>query len=234
MSRDEDQIALYNRWREGDEGAYEPLVESFDPLIQSYANRFKTYPVPMADIRGRAYILTRKALEKYDPSKAKLSTHIMANLAPLQRYVTSRQNPTYLPEQVSGLYGQVSKAKEDFYTQTGRYPNVTELSKATKIDPDTVERVEMGIQPMTLVSSIIDEAENESNVHDAIRTRNMDNLRYLRAELEGKELKAYDAFVLAMNKGNTIKPSEVAAKLGVPVEDIYAWRKKWTLRLKNA
>ena len=233
MSRDDEQLELYNRWIGGDESAYEPLVESFDPLIQNYANRFKTYPVPMADIRGRAYLLARKALEKYDPSKAKLSTHIMANLAPLQRYVTSRQNPTYLPEQVSSLYGQVSKAKEDFYAQQGRYPNVTELAKVTKIDPDTVERVEMGIQPMTLVSSIIDEAENEANVHDAIRTRNMDNIRYLRAELEGKELKAYDAFLAAMNKGQALKPSEVAAKLNVPVEEIYRWRKKWSLRLKN-
>ncbi|MFA5376001.1 MAG: hypothetical protein WC455_09680 [Dehalococcoidia bacterium] len=233
MARDEDQLALWQQWQGGDETAYESLAESLDPLIRSYISRFKGYPVPMSDIRGRAYILARSAMEKYDPEKAKISTHVMSNLAPLQRYVTSRQNPTYLPEGVSSLFGQVSKANEDFFTAKGRYPNITELSKATGIDEDTVERVNMGIQPTTLISSIADEAETEANVHEAIRSRNMDNLRYYRAELSGKELKAYDLFVLAMNRGEEMKPAEVAAKLNVSIEDVYKWRKNWSARLRS-
>lgn len=229
----EKQLALWQRWRGGDAGALGELMKSLEPLLVSYINRYSRTPIPQIDIKARAYLLARKALESYDPSKAAIGTHVQNNLAPLHRYVAARQNPTYLPEHVSKLFGQVSRAKDDFYTQYGRNPSISELAKMTDIDEDTIERVEMGLQPATLVSSIADEAETEGDIYRALRTREMDSLRFLRAELEGMERKAFDRFLNAANKGVTLRPAEVAGDMDIDIDQIYNWRKGWNERLRN-
>jgi DNA-directed RNA polymerase specialized sigma subunit len=229
----EQQLALWQKWRGGDEAARTELMKSLEPLIVSYINRYTRTPIPQIDIKARAYLLAQKALETYDPSKAAIGTHVQNNLAPLQRYVAARQNPTYLPEHVSKLFGQVSRAKDDFYTQHGRNPSVSELAKTTGIDEDTVERIEMGLQPATLVSSIADEAETEGDVYRALRAREMDSIRFLRAELEGMERKAFDRFFRAAKKGVSLKPAEVAGDMDLDIDQIYNWRKGWNERLRN-
>lgn len=228
------QLALWERWRGGDDQALGELMKSLEPLLISYTNRYSRTPVPQVDIKARAYLLARKALESYDPSKAAIGTHVQHNLAPLQRYVATRQNPTYLPEHVSKLFGQVSRAKDDFYAETGRNPSISELAKRTNIDEDTVERIQMGLKPATLVSSIADEAESEGNIYRSLRTRDMDTLRLYRHKLEGMERNAFDSFLDAMNKGVSLKPSDVADKMELDIGQVYNWRKKWNEALRNA
>jgi DNA-directed RNA polymerase specialized sigma subunit len=224
---------MWNRLQAGDEAARSELLNSLSPLIKNYLRRFKGWPINEAVLQARAQTLANNALAKYDPEKAQLSTYIQHQLQPLIRYAKAHQIPSYLPENLSSLLGQVDKASHNFYTKHGREPTIVELADITDIDADIVERVQMGLKPVSLISTIADEANTEANIHESLRRRQMDNVRYLRAELEGTERKAFDRFVKAMDTGEQIKPQEVADQLKIDINDIYGWRRNWNTRLKD-
>lgn len=234
MSLAQDQLAMWERLQAGDETARPELLDSLNPLIKNYLRRFKGWPINETVLHARARTLVNNALAKYDPGRnVQISTFAQHQLQPLMRYAKAHQIPSYLPENLSSLLGQVDKASHNFYTKHGREPTIAELADITDIDSDIVERVQMGLKPVSLISTIADEANTEADIHERLRRRQMDNVRYLRAELEGVERKAFDRFVKAMDTGEQIKPQEVADHLKIDVNDIYSWRRNWNTRLKD-
>ena len=233
MSLAEEQLGMWNRLQAGEENARGELLNSLDPLVKNYLRRFRGWPINEVVLRTRARTLINNALSKYDPSKAQISTYAQHQLQPLIRYAKAHQIPSYLPENLSSLLGTVDKASHDFYTRHGKEPTIAELADITELDPDIVERVQMGLKPVSLISTIADEARGEADIHERLRRRQMDSIRYLRAELAGKERKAFDHFVKAMDTGEKLKPQDVAKQIGVDVSDIYNWRRNWNTRLTS-
>lgn len=228
------QLGLWQEWRDtGDEAKLTELMTSLDPLITHYISRYQTHPIPMNTLRGRAYIMTRDALEKYDPSRAALGTYVMNSLAPMQRYVKAYQNPVYISEALSSQFGELDKARRELEL-SGKAPTSEALAEQMGTSTKAVERMMAAMTPPALISALADEAETESGAYASASREMADNLIYLRTELKGKELKAYDKIMKASQEGQRIPMNQLASELDVPLDMLYGWRKKWNRRLRDA
>lgn len=230
-----DQVALWHRWRdEQDDSAYDELISSFDPLIRSRLSQWSTNPVNQTALRGHAYSLVRDALPNWDPEKGSLSTHVVNSLMPISRFVSTYQNPTYVPERLANDFGKIQKIKQDLRDELDRRPTINEIAARAKMKPDKVERIMGGLATSVPISAVLDEADRSRETLDAMRALDDRNMYLLRAELEGQEREVFD-FILneARRRNATVPPRDIAEAFGIPVEDVYKYKNRWTRRLQG-
>jgi DNA-directed RNA polymerase specialized sigma subunit len=229
----ESQTAMFNEWKAtGDPNIQEYLLSSFDPLITSYIKKYSQSPIEYDVLKAKAFSLARNALPNYDPNAgARLGTYLYSQLAPLHRFVMSHQNPTYLPEHLSQRFGVVEKAVSDLREQLGRDPTSQEVSDQTGDKLTDIERIRFAMRPISLITALADESEVSGSMHRSINRMRDRRLAFLRAELKGKERRAFDYYMNMTIKRKKVSATDVATKIGVSVEDIYAWRRNWNKRL---
>jgi len=233
---DIDQDALWRRWKDDkDDQAFDELLTSLDPLIQYNLNKWATNPVNKTALRAKAYSLVRDSLGNYDSSKGGMSTHVTNSLLPLNRYVTTYQNPILIPERLSQQIGDVQRSTTDLQETLGRKPTVDEIAHHSKIDADKVERIQGGMATSVPISQILDEADESAQTWHAMNRVADRNIHFLRAELTGVERKVFDYIQREAEKrhGAKVPVSEIAAKFKIPEKDVYGYRSNWTRRLKD-
>jgi len=99
-----------------------------DTAVRTYAGE-KAGPTAMS----KAKQLALDAATKYDPSQAKLRTHLMIRLQPLRRAGLTASQPIVLPERVALDMGRLRTAESEFTERYGRDPSTSELADATGI-----------------------------------------------------------------------------------------------------
>jgi DNA-directed RNA polymerase specialized sigma subunit len=105
--------------------------------IKSYA------PNSTPAMRSRAKILTRRAIQTYDPNKGtKLKTHIMNNLQPLRRE-SMAYNTLHTPERVRMDLYAVNQKREAFEMEHGRAPSDEELADFTGLSKKRINHIRM-------------------------------------------------------------------------------------------
>jgi len=81
-------------------------------------------------LRGRAKRLAIDAFRSFDPSKgAKLRTHLMIRLQPLQREYTKRTSSMAIPERVQLDQFRLTRAEQSLADELGRDPSDDELAE---------------------------------------------------------------------------------------------------------
>ena len=150
---DVDQNALWSRWKdEKDEGAFDELLTSLDPLIRYNLGKWSTNPVNQIALRANAYSLVRDNMGKYDPNKGAMSTHVTNSMLPIHRYVSTYQNPMTVPERLTQQFGAVQRAEEDLRDDLGREPTINEIAIKSKISADRIERIQGGMSKSVPIS----------------------------------------------------------------------------------
>lgn len=96
---------------------------------------------------GQARRLTLSAIRTYDPSKAKLSTHVINNLQGLRRYTRQRQQVLRVPEQVSLSRAHLLRTTADLEERLGREPTDEELGDYTGWSPKRLEKIRAAVMP---------------------------------------------------------------------------------------
>lgn len=226
------QQDLWTQWSVSkDDAKMSELLDSIQPLIKSRITKFVRGPIPYSVLLGQANLLARDALEKYDPSKAQMTTFLVHQLRPMERFVSQNQNIKYVPEHISADFGRYENTLRTLENTLGRHPTHKEMAKEMKITPRNVSLIEKGIAPEQIVSSVPSEMGDELQFSEEISSRQGDLAAYLRTELSGNQLKAFD--MISGGKGKARSPQEIADKLKVDVGDIYSWRRQWTDRLKE-
>lgn len=115
------------------------VLDDLDPTINSEVQRFSG-PKPL--LRSRARALAVKAIRSYDPSSgARLRSWVVTQLQPLSRYNNSLK-PVYVPEEVSRKSYAISKARESFVDEHGRYPTDDELADEVGISVARLRKVQ--------------------------------------------------------------------------------------------
>jgi len=230
-----DQPALWRRWQEEeDDGAYDELITSLDPLIRSQLNQWKTNPVNQTALRGYAYGLVRDALPKWDPNKGQISTHVVNSLKPISRYIKTYQNPSYVPERVANEFGNIQRARSELKDELNRRPTIEEISERARMKPDKVERVLGGMATSVPLSVVLDEADQARENWAAMAAIDGRNMHFLRAELKGQERRVFDFIAReAKRRGEPVPPRVVAEAFKIPVEDVYKYKRSWTRRLED-
>jgi len=94
----EQEMALFEKYRDGSITAKYKLLDSLNPIITSQVNKYAGSGLPPSALKLEAKRLTNKAIQSYDPNKAQLNTHVINNLKKLSRFVMNYQNIGHIPE----------------------------------------------------------------------------------------------------------------------------------------
>ena len=101
------------------------VVEAAGPVITSEIHR---YSGPKTLLRGKAKLLTIKAIKSYNPTKgAALRTWVVSQLQPLTRY-SNVLKPVKISEEMTRRSAELNNTAQQLSQQLGRNPSDTELS----------------------------------------------------------------------------------------------------------
>jgi len=107
------------------------LVQTTGPVIDKALTSYAPGSSPA--VKSQAKILTRKAIENFDPNRGtKFQSHLYTQLQPLQRESMSYET-LYAPERVRFDLRQVRDQSNQFNLENGRDPNDDELADFTGI-----------------------------------------------------------------------------------------------------
>lgn len=115
---------------------------------------------------GHARRIALGALSSYDPSRAKLSTHVISNLQSMRRYERQRQQVLRVPEQVSLSRQHLMRASADLEDTYGREPTDEELSDYTGIAPRRLQKIRAAVLPASEGMFADNSGDEESSSYD--------------------------------------------------------------------
>ena len=127
--RERDVTALFERYRQGDEGAKEQLVERFLPLARHLARRYLSGP-EREDVEQVAALGLLKAIERFDPHRglAFTSFAVPTILGEVKRYFRDLGWTVRVPRSIQELVPKVEKATEALTGKLGHTPTAEEVA----------------------------------------------------------------------------------------------------------
>lgn len=138
------------------------LLDAAEPVIQS---ALQSYAGGNKSLRGRARLLAASAFQTFDPTKgAKLRTHLMTQLQPLNRYNKAFQQVTHVPERVSADLYKINQEHQKFFDQYGKEPTDRELADVTGLSSRRIAKVRGFARGEMAESSLTEMDEGEKSV----------------------------------------------------------------------
>lgn len=108
------------------------FLEKMGPTLDKAVNMYVGHADPTA--RSIAKGLALRAAESWDPSKAKLQTHLLTQLQPLRRYAAKRRYPTRVPEKQQYRLQALRDAETELVDEYDRPPTDVELADKTGLN----------------------------------------------------------------------------------------------------
>jgi DNA-directed RNA polymerase specialized sigma subunit len=98
--------------------------------LKSYAGGEAASPTVVAHAKR----LTLEAVKRYDPSQAKLRTHLLSHLRGIRRHVARSTSPIYYPEAHRMDAVRLTAVTNDLVDKLGRDPSDAEIADASGMD----------------------------------------------------------------------------------------------------
>lgn len=117
-----------------------PLLAALKPVIDESLRSYAGSESQTATARARAKVMALDAVTRYDPSRAKLRTHLLSHLRGLRRTVERSISGVYVPEQWKIDSRRVDAAVTDARDELGREPSDAEISDRAGLPIDRVRR----------------------------------------------------------------------------------------------
>lgn len=105
------------------------LLKAVNPVLTAAIRTYGTQGSPT--LHTRAKILALDAMKRYDPSQAKLRTHLMFQLQGLRRHTAQEQQILSVPEQVGLDINHLRESQNVLSDKLGRDPSDMELADHT-------------------------------------------------------------------------------------------------------
>lgn len=169
-------------------------------------------------IRSKAKMLTIRALKSYDPSQAKLGTHIVNQLQSLKRVARQQAHVLSVPERVSLNQAIVERSRIELEDKLGRDPSMQELADATGLSIARLKHIKRFQRPLaegTLTAATGEEGESSYVGGPAVQQSTTGAwLEYVYSDQDGMNQKIME-WTLGLH-GQPILPNhEIARRLGV-------------------
>ena len=146
-ARTDRQEALWQAWRaHPSERTVAPLLDSFEPMVKSYVRSLGNHTLPSSAVAAHARQQALKAFETYQPSKARLSTHVGSQLRKTNRYVYANQAIGRLPEEQILQTKAFRQAHDTLDERLGRTPSTAELADHLRWSQGQVSRYQRGLR----------------------------------------------------------------------------------------
>lgn len=129
---EEEFASPYNAWKAAPgPKTMGPLLKALNPVLESAMRTYTGKGSPT--LRSQGKLLISDAINKYDPAKGKLKTHLMYNLQGLRRASTQEGQIIPLPERVAIDLYNLRKHETDLRDELGRDPSIAELADRSNL-----------------------------------------------------------------------------------------------------
>lgn len=149
-----------------------PLLTALKPVIDEALRSYGGSEAGTATARARAKVLALDAVNRYDPSRAKLRTHLLSHLRGLRRTVERSTAGVYVPEQWRIDSHRVDTAVRDARDELGREPSDGEIADRVSLPVGRVRRARAA--PGVLAGSQFEEAFQVNSPNEAAWQRWVD------------------------------------------------------------
>ena len=122
------------------------LVKTVDPIINEAMRAYGGGSSQSPTLRSKARGLTVSAIQSYNPSKAKLRTHLLSQLQGLRRMAAKEEQIIHIPEQVQLDFGRIRNAENQLRDRLGREPSDVELADEVGLSRKRISYVR-GVKP---------------------------------------------------------------------------------------
>jgi len=107
------------------------MLTALKPVIQSGVKSHVGKVNPISTSQARK--LTLQAMKTYDPTKAKLSTHVHNHLQGLRRLTRQQTSGVRVPERIALDHGHMMRAIAELEDDLGREPTTDELADYSRL-----------------------------------------------------------------------------------------------------
>jgi len=149
-ARSDNDLELWRQWdlsgRKPD--ALEPLLDKFEPLIQSQYRRYAgRVNIPDSAIRADLENRFFDAVGTYNPKKGtQLSTHVSWHLKGVHGFVTQNQNLGRIPENQAAKIRELTTATAQLQDAMGRVPDDVALASKMHWSPTQVRKLRRSLR----------------------------------------------------------------------------------------
>jgi RNA polymerase sigma-B factor len=215
--------ALFERFKRGDPGARDELIERFLPLARQLARRYQRSNEPFDDLLQVASVGLVKAVDRFDPARgvAFSSYAVPTILGELKRYFRDSGWAVHVPRGVQERVLKVDQTVSKLSSRLGRAPAIAEIAETMDC---TVEEVLEAMDAAQAYDAVSLDArrggeDDEGETHG--ETLGAEEERYELIEYGAtidrtlKALPERDRLVLHYRFVDDLTQSEIAERIGV-------------------
>jgi len=194
------------------------LLRVIDPVLQSAMRTYGGQGSTSPTLRSKAKMIALDSLQRYDPKKAKLRTHLMTNLQGLQRSAAEEAQAINVPERVRLDNVRLREASAELSDRLGREPSDAELSRHTGLSMRRLSHIRKAQPPLfegALETFANDMGETEQAMPAVVQHDDNDAwLRFVHMDLEPQDQFIMES-ILGMNGKPILPKGVIARKLGL-------------------
>jgi DNA-directed RNA polymerase specialized sigma subunit len=227
------ELDLWYTWNNGGRKPehLKPLVESYKPLLQREANKFRSVEIPTSSLNAELRKQFVNAVKTYDPKKGtQLNTWVQHHIRKGSRFIKTYQNLGKIPE------GQISKirefkaAKEHLFNQNGFEADTQTLADHMKWPHKRVVQLqtELSRQDKSTSNYLHDPAE-------FLNPRELEAVHILQfdSRLSSEERTVYE-YTFGMNGKPQLQPGQIASRTSIHPSKVSRIRTKLKKYLQEA
>lgn len=217
------ELDLWHNWNNNGRKPEDlkPLYDSFKPLLQREANKFRTLELPKSTIQAEMRKQFVNAVKTYDPKKAQLNSWITTNLQKSSRFVKTYQNIGKIPEGQISKIREFKQAKETLFNIHGFEPDTKTIADFLKWPQKRVAQLQRELRDDLATSGFADDPAESLTPKEleAIRILQYDN------RLSSEERSVYE-YTFGMNGKPKLQPGQIAKRTGLHPSKISRIRNK--------
>lgn len=208
------EIDLWHHWNTNDRKPehLKPLFESYKPLLQREANKFRGVELPTSTINAELRKQFVNAVKTYDPKKGtQLNTWVQTNLQKSSRFVKTYQNLGKIPESQISKIRDFNKAKDHLTNVHGFEPDTRTLSDHLKWPHKRVVQLQKELSRKDLAASGFPQ-----DPADVLTPRELEAIHILQYDnrMSSEERTVYE-YTFGMNGKQRLQPGQIAKKTGI-------------------
>ena len=209
----------YNNWKsDPSPSSSGSLLKAVDPVINEALRTYGGSAQKSPTLRSKARLMALKAIEGYDPTKAKLRTHLLSQMQGLRRLAAKEDQILNIPEQVLLDLGNLKESENRLRDKLSRDPSDMELSDFLGISRKRISYLRT-MKPSFAEGKLLSTDEEGSSSLNQPGVKSVDNDKALTAwqEFVYHDLDPIDQQImehtLGMNKKPVLSNQEVAKML---------------------
>lgn len=221
------EIDLWHHWNDNGRKPehLKPLLDSFKPLLQREANKWKGVEIPKSAINAemrKQFVNAVKSFDPNHPKKTQLGSWVQTNLTKSSRFMKTYQNIGKIPESNISKIREFKQAKESLFNIHGYEPDTKTLADHLKWPHKKVIQLQKELRDDLPVSGF-----PGGDPAEVLAPRELEAIRILQYDkrLSGDERSVYE-YTFGMNGKPRLQPGQIAKQTGLHPSKISRIRSK--------